>query len=79
MILLGWAGCKDKHLSKYSSIYNEQVTLPENFAWMWLGHINNFRSGKALKVRPVMDVRYQRYCHRGGPNVGQSMVINHVF
>lgn len=27
MILLGWAGCKDKHLSKYSSIYNEQVTL----------------------------------------------------
>lgn len=24
MILLGWAGCKDKHLSKYSSIYNEQ-------------------------------------------------------
>ncbi|KAL6104824.1 tmem53 [Pungitius sinensis] len=29
VILLGWAGCKDKHLSKYSSIYNEQgcVTL----------------------------------------------------
>uniref|UniRef100_A0AAQ5XZ01 Transmembrane protein 53 n=1 Tax=Amphiprion ocellaris TaxID=80972 RepID=A0AAQ5XZ01_AMPOC len=25
VILLGWAGCKDKHLSKYSSIYNEQV------------------------------------------------------
>lgn len=24
VILLGWAGCKDKHLSKYSSIYNEQ-------------------------------------------------------
>lgn len=27
MILLGWAGCKDKHLSKYSSIYSEQVTV----------------------------------------------------
>uniref|UniRef100_A0A674P7E6 Transmembrane protein 53 n=1 Tax=Takifugu rubripes TaxID=31033 RepID=A0A674P7E6_TAKRU len=25
VILLGWAGCKDKHLSKYSSIYNEQL------------------------------------------------------
>lgn len=24
VILLGWAGCKDKHLSKYCSIYNEQ-------------------------------------------------------
>ncbi|XP_062261220.1 transmembrane protein 53 [Platichthys flesus] len=24
VILLGWAGCKDRHLSKYSSIYNEQ-------------------------------------------------------
>ncbi|KAM9718500.1 transmembrane protein 53 [Menidia menidia] len=24
VILLGWAGCKDKHLCKYSSIYNEQ-------------------------------------------------------
>ncbi|XP_068196856.1 transmembrane protein 53 [Antennarius striatus] len=24
VVLLGWAGCKDKHLSKYSSIYNEQ-------------------------------------------------------
>ncbi|XP_061654350.1 transmembrane protein 53 [Phyllopteryx taeniolatus] len=24
VILLGWAGCKDKHLTKYSSIYNEQ-------------------------------------------------------
>lgn len=24
VILLGWAGCKDKYLSKYSSIYNEQ-------------------------------------------------------
>lgn len=24
VILLGWAGCKDKHLSKYTSIYNEQ-------------------------------------------------------
>ncbi|KAM9844488.1 transmembrane protein 53 [Aulostomus maculatus] len=24
VILLGWGGCKDKHLSKYSSIYNEQ-------------------------------------------------------
>ncbi|XP_004079096.1 transmembrane protein 53 [Oryzias latipes] len=24
VILLGWAGCKDKHLSKYSSIYSEQ-------------------------------------------------------
>ncbi|XP_010889659.1 transmembrane protein 53 [Esox lucius] len=24
VILLGWAGCKDKHLAKYSSIYNEQ-------------------------------------------------------
>ncbi|KAG9343329.1 hypothetical protein JZ751_014310 [Albula glossodonta] len=24
VILLGWAGCKDKHLAKYSSIYNER-------------------------------------------------------
>ncbi|XP_019724917.1 transmembrane protein 53 [Hippocampus comes] len=24
VILLGWAGCRDKHLTKYSSIYNEQ-------------------------------------------------------
>nr|XP_057923291.1 transmembrane protein 53 [Doryrhamphus excisus] len=24
VILLGWAGCKDKHLTKYSAIYNEQ-------------------------------------------------------
>ncbi|XP_028833733.1 transmembrane protein 53 [Denticeps clupeoides] len=24
VILLGWAGCKDKHLSKYSNMYNEQ-------------------------------------------------------
>uniref|UniRef100_A0A4W5K413 Transmembrane protein 53 n=1 Tax=Hucho hucho TaxID=62062 RepID=A0A4W5K413_9TELE len=24
VILLGWAGCRDKHLVKYSSIYNEQ-------------------------------------------------------
>ncbi|KAJ8406238.1 hypothetical protein AAFF_G00304690 [Aldrovandia affinis] len=24
VILLGWAGCKDKHLTKYSSIYNER-------------------------------------------------------
>ncbi|XP_068605088.1 transmembrane protein 53 [Brachionichthys hirsutus] len=24
VVLLGWAGCKDRHLSKYSSIYNEQ-------------------------------------------------------
>ncbi|KAK6310670.1 hypothetical protein J4Q44_G00187250 [Coregonus suidteri] len=24
VILLGWAGCRDKHLAKYSSIYNEQ-------------------------------------------------------
>lgn len=24
VILLGWAGCRDRHLSKYSSIYNEQ-------------------------------------------------------
>ncbi|KAM4727685.1 transmembrane protein 53 isoform 1-T1 [Anableps anableps] len=24
VILLGWAGCKDKHLSKYSSIYNDK-------------------------------------------------------
>ncbi|KAM6918477.1 transmembrane protein 53 [Xenentodon cancila] len=24
VILLGWAGCRDEHLSKYSSIYNEQ-------------------------------------------------------
>lgn len=24
VILLGWAGCRDKHLSKYSSIYNQQ-------------------------------------------------------
>ncbi|XP_028987305.1 transmembrane protein 53 isoform X1 [Betta splendens] len=24
VVLLGWAGCKDKHLSKYSSIYNER-------------------------------------------------------
>lgn len=27
VILLGWAGCKDKHLSKYSSFYNEQGCL----------------------------------------------------
>lgn len=27
VILLGWAGCKDKHLSKYSAIYNEQVHI----------------------------------------------------
>lgn len=25
VILLGWAGSRDKHLAKYSSIYNEQV------------------------------------------------------
>ncbi|KAL0966071.1 hypothetical protein UPYG_G00290530 [Umbra pygmaea] len=24
VILLGWAGCRDKHLTKYSSIYNKQ-------------------------------------------------------
>uniref|UniRef100_A0A3Q3WVQ7 Transmembrane protein 53 n=1 Tax=Mola mola TaxID=94237 RepID=A0A3Q3WVQ7_MOLML len=24
VVLLGWAGCRDKHISKYSSIYNEQ-------------------------------------------------------
>lgn len=24
VILLGWAGCRDKHLAKYSSIYNQQ-------------------------------------------------------
>ncbi|XP_061926398.1 transmembrane protein 53 [Entelurus aequoreus] len=24
VILLGWAGCRDKHLSKYSNIYNKQ-------------------------------------------------------
>ncbi|XP_076829043.1 transmembrane protein 53 isoform X2 [Brachyhypopomus gauderio] len=24
VILLGWAGCRDKHLSKYSAIYNQQ-------------------------------------------------------
>ncbi|KAJ8270871.1 hypothetical protein GJAV_G00120210 [Gymnothorax javanicus] len=24
VILLGWAGCKDKHLTKYSSIYNDR-------------------------------------------------------
>ncbi|XP_028667097.1 transmembrane protein 53 [Erpetoichthys calabaricus] len=24
VILLGWAGCKDKHLAKYSSLYNKQ-------------------------------------------------------
>lgn len=25
VILLGWAGCRDKHLTKYSSMYNDQV------------------------------------------------------
>uniref|UniRef100_A0A8C8GAK7 Transmembrane protein 53 n=1 Tax=Oncorhynchus tshawytscha TaxID=74940 RepID=A0A8C8GAK7_ONCTS len=25
VILLGWAGCRDKHLAKYRSIYNEHV------------------------------------------------------
>ncbi|MEQ2289822.1 Transmembrane protein 53 [Ameca splendens] len=27
VILLGWAGCKDKHLSKYSSIYNDKAVF----------------------------------------------------
>ena len=24
VILLGWSGCKDKHLAKYSTIYDEK-------------------------------------------------------
>jgi len=24
VVLLGWAGCQDKHLSKYSAIYEER-------------------------------------------------------
>lgn len=26
VILLGWAGCKDRHLAKYSSIYLKEVS-----------------------------------------------------
>uniref|UniRef100_A0AAZ3S041 Uncharacterized protein n=1 Tax=Oncorhynchus tshawytscha TaxID=74940 RepID=A0AAZ3S041_ONCTS len=31
VILLGWAGCRDKHLAKYRSIYNEHV----GFKLLW--------------------------------------------
>ncbi|XP_059915054.1 transmembrane protein 53 [Gadus macrocephalus] len=60
VILLGWAGCKDKHLSKYSSIYNEQgcvtirytaqlksVFISESFGFKEL-------SGTALKLLEVL-------------------------
>ncbi|XP_008296552.1 transmembrane protein 53 [Stegastes partitus] len=60
VILLGWAGCKDKHLSKYSSIYNEQgcvtirytaplktVFISESFGYKEL-------SSKALKLVEIL-------------------------
>ncbi|XP_075934497.1 transmembrane protein 53 [Anarhichas minor] len=60
VILLGWAGCRDKHLSKYSSIYNEQgcvtirytaplktVFISESFGYKEL-------SGTALKLLEIL-------------------------
>ncbi|XP_061696105.1 transmembrane protein 53 [Syngnathoides biaculeatus] len=61
VILLGWAGCKDKHLTKYSAIYNKQgcvtirytaplktVFISESFGYQEL-------RSTALKLLEILD------------------------
>lgn len=71
VILLGWAGCKDKHLSKYSSIYNEQVTVKP---WVQNRPAASHQSDPGLSLHlvqadPVLDIRG----HWEGPYLGGSM------
>lgn len=60
VILLGWAGCKDKHLSKYSSIYNEQgcVTIRYTAPWKTVFISESFGykelSSTALKLLEIL-------------------------
>lgn len=33
VILLGWAGCQDRHLAKYSALYSQKVSSLLMLSW----------------------------------------------
>ncbi|KAG7260137.1 hypothetical protein CRUP_019487 [Coryphaenoides rupestris] len=75
VVLLGWAGCKDKHISKYSSIYNEQgcvtVRYTAQLKAVFISESFGFKelSGTALKL---LEVLYDY-------EVESSPILFHVF
>ncbi|KAM6948300.1 LOW QUALITY PROTEIN: transmembrane protein 53 [Aplochiton taeniatus] len=74
VILLGWAGCKDRHLSKYSSIYNEQGCVTIRYAPLKTVFISESFGYKELSgtAHKLLDILYDY-------EVENSPVLFHVF
>ncbi|XP_041133854.1 transmembrane protein 53 [Polyodon spathula] len=75
VILLGWAGCKDKHLAKYSYIYNEQgcITIRYTAPWKAVFFSEAFGSKKLLEIaRKLLDLLYDY-------EVESHPILFHVF
>ncbi|KAK6484248.1 transmembrane protein 53-like [Huso huso] len=75
VILLGWAGCKDKHLAKYSSIYNEQgcITIRYTAPWKAVFFSEAFGSKELLEIaRKLLDLLYDY-------EVESNPILFHVF
>nr|XP_006634796.1 PREDICTED: transmembrane protein 53 [Lepisosteus oculatus] len=75
VILLGWAGCNDKHLAKYSSIYNEQgcITIRYTAPWKAVFFSELFGSKElSSTARKLLDLLFDY-------EVEKSPILFHVF
>ncbi|MBN3302322.1 transmembrane protein 53 [Amia ocellicauda] len=75
VILLGWAGSKDRHLAKYSSIYNEQgcITLRYTAPWKTVFFSESFGcKGLSTTAQQLLDLLFDY-------EVENNPILFHVF
>ncbi|XP_069794810.1 transmembrane protein 53 [Narcine bancroftii] len=74
IILLGWAGCKDKHLAKYSYIYKNQgyVVLRYTSPWRQIFFTGFFNKNLRYSARKLLDLLLDI-------GVEEHLILFHVF
>ncbi|CAJ0958192.1 unnamed protein product [Ranitomeya imitator] len=75
VILLGWGGCKDKNLEKYSSIYHQEgcVVIRYTAAWRTVFFAESFGlSSLREQARRLLELLYDY-------EIDQNPIVFHVF
>ncbi|XP_071983670.1 transmembrane protein 53 [Engystomops pustulosus] len=75
VILLGWAGCKDKHLAKYSSIYHNEgcVVIRYTAAWRTVFFSESFGLGSLRdQAQKLLELLFDY-------EIDENPIVLHVF